>query len=108
MPISAPPNQEGINQLGMNQSGMSQNGAAKVPNWFEIPALNKNQRISDKWQEYFTSVYNAIFDLQQSGTTANRPTKRLYVGRPYFDTTINKPIWYSANNDWILADGTLA
>jgi hypothetical protein len=61
---------------------------------------------SPEWLEFFSDAYFAIAGLQQSGTTANRPTKRLYVGMPYFDTTLNRPIWYTGTN-WIRADGVV-
>jgi hypothetical protein len=61
---------------------------------------------SPEWLEFFSDAYFTIAGLQQSGTTANRPTKRLYVGLPYFDTTLNRPIWYTGTN-WIRADGVV-
>jgi hypothetical protein len=61
---------------------------------------------SPEWIEFFSDAYFAIAGLQQSGTTANRPTKRLYVGLPYFDTTLNRPIFYTGTN-WIRADGVV-
>jgi hypothetical protein len=61
---------------------------------------------SHEWLEFFSDAYFTIAGLQQSGTTANRPTKRLYVGLPYFDTTLNRPIWYTGTN-WIRADGVV-
>jgi hypothetical protein len=61
---------------------------------------------SPEWVEFFSDAYFAIAGLQQSGTTANRPTKRLYVGLPYFDTTLNRPIFYTGS-DWIRADGVV-
>lgn len=39
-----------------------------------------------------------------SGTTTGRPTAELYVGLPYFDTTLGIPIWYDGTN-WIDATG---
>lgn len=63
-------------------------------------------RVIPSWAEYFSSVYFAITALQQSGTTAQRPIKGLYIGRPYFDTTLNRPIWYTGTN-WIRADGVV-
>lgn len=42
---------------------------------------------------WLQQLYWIAFASQQSGTTANRPTTRLYVGRPYFDTSLGKPIW---------------
>jgi hypothetical protein len=58
------------------------------------------------WVEFFSEVFKSIRALQNSGTTAQRPTKGLYVGRPYFDTTLNRPIWYTGTN-WIRADGVV-
>ncbi len=83
MPISPPPNQEPIS----------------------APSINSlSTRISDKWQEFFSATYTGILDLQSSGTTDNRPTKRLYVGRPFFDTSLGIPIWYNGVN-WIDSSG---
>ena len=39
------------------------------------------------------------------GTTENRPTTNLFVGLQYFDTTLNKPIWYKGNG-WVDSTGT--
>jgi paraquat-inducible protein B len=42
-----------------------------------------------------------------NGTTANRPTTGTYAGMPFFDTTLNKPIWRnSSNNGWVDSTGT--
>lgn len=46
-------------------------------------------------------VASAVLD---SGTTADRPTRGLWAGRPYFDTTLGKPIWYSGTG-WVDATG---
>ena len=59
------------------------------------------------WVEYFSTLYFTVISLQQRGTTAQRPVKGVYIGRPFFDTTLVKPIWYTGSN-WILADGTVA
>jgi hypothetical protein len=64
------------------------------------------------WIEFFSSVYYSITYLQQSGTTAQRPTKNLYPGRPYFDESLGaegKPIWVNKTaTGWVYADGTAA
>ena len=41
-----------------------------------------------------------------SGSTADRPTTSLVVGQMYFDTTLNKPIWFKGSNTWVDATGT--
>ncbi len=63
--------------------------------------------VNDNWKEYFSDVFTAVFALQKSGTTAQRPTKGLYAGLPYFDSTLGQPIWYNGNI-WILATGVAA
>ena len=63
-------------------------------------------KIAAAWQQFHSEVFKALTTLQTSGTTAQRPTKGLYVGRPYFDTTLNRPIWYTGTN-WIRADGVV-
>ena len=49
------------------------------------------------WQNWIMQVFNACFAVYQSGETAGRPTKGLWIGRPYFDTDLGTPIWYDAN-----------
>lgn len=56
------------------------------------------------WISIMTDAMNA---LRQSGTTAKRPTTMLYPGRPYYDTTLAKPIWYKGPG-WIDATGAAA
>ena len=41
-----------------------------------------------------------------AGTTVERPNTNLQVGQQYFDTTINRPIWWNGTN-WINAAGTV-
>jgi hypothetical protein len=58
------------------------------------------------WASWFTQAWQILVAVSMSGTTANRPTALLWTGRPYFDTTLNRPIWYTGTN-WIRADGTV-
>ena len=64
------------------------------------------------WGNFLTTAYMILFACSQSGPTANRPTKNLYVGMPYFDTDLGangKPIWVDKTKAaWVLADGTAA
>jgi len=69
---------------------------------------NNNDGVIDPaWKQFFSSVYDGIFYTQQSGTTAQRPTRSLFTGRFYFDTTLGMPIWYKTAG-WVKADGTAA
>lgn len=48
-----------------------------------------------------------IGTLKQTGTSGNRPTSNAYVGMPFFDTTLGKPIWcHSLGNPNIWVDST--
>lgn len=44
--------------------------------------------------------------VTMNGTTTSRPTTSI-LGQYYFDTTINRPIWWNGTG-WIKADGTSA
>ena len=61
---------------------------------------------SEGWRNFFVAVFNICNALTTSGTTAQRPTKLLWIGRMYFDTTLTRPIWYTGTN-WIRADGVV-
>lgn len=60
------------------------------------------------WRIFLMAVYRICFRVSQSGTTAQRPTAGplLWIGGPYFDTTLNRPIWWTGTQ-WIKADGTV-
>lgn len=107
MTIGAPPTRSPIVK---NKTQDARNVLLPMP---AIAQKNKDgSEINAEWQQFFSDVFKAIQALQQSGTTAQRPTKGLYVGRPYFDTSLGakgKPIWVDKDGTgWVLADGTVA
>ena len=57
------------------------------------------------WTNFFSSVFQVLVALTQSGTTAQRPTVFLWTGRPYYDSTLGLPIYYKGPG-WVKADGT--
>jgi hypothetical protein len=59
------------------------------------------------WKPFFSSVFALLAAMTQSGTTAQRPTSLLWVGRMYMDTTLGLPIFY-VGPGWVKADGTAA
>ena len=59
------------------------------------------------------NIYGRVREFvceQQSGPTAERPTPGDVLGCWYFDTTLNKPVWYdpSSATDWRDATGAAA
>jgi hypothetical protein len=53
------------------------------------------------WITWFSQVRDIMSAVTMSGTTAQRPTGFLWIGRPFWDETLQKPVYLSA----IGADG---
>lgn len=69
-------------------------------------AINPDGTLSTAFIEFLSEAFLGIAALQSSGITANRPTKYLFIGRTFFDTTLNKPIWISNDGlTWVDATG---
>lgn len=80
---------------------------------YDIPSgalLDDTGNLNPAWAVWFTRTHSAARSIQDSGITADRPTSILWVGRPYFDTTIGKPIWLRSvkPNVWVTATGAVA
>lgn len=60
-------------------------------------------RLTTGWQKFMSDVSNYLISLTSSGTSANRPTKLLYTGRPYYDTTLDSNLHLKSVNPvvWI-------
>lgn len=68
---------------------------------------DENGNFSPAWMSFMTRIKDFIIWRSQYGTTAQRPTKGLEIGTPYFDTTLNKPIWLKTVSPiaWVDATG---
>lgn len=51
---------------------------------------------TDEMASWLKRAFILFTSVQESGITANRPTKLMWVGRRYYDTTIGKPVYASA------------
>lgn len=62
------------------------------------------------WLRWASDTDKVITAVQQSGPTNGRPTKDLYVGRSYFDTTLGQPVYFKSFDPlvWVTADGAPA
>jgi hypothetical protein len=58
------------------------------------------------WAQWLTRTHANTVTLQQSGPTAERPDKMLWVGRQFFDTTLGHPIWLQSINPTVWCDAT--
>lgn len=68
--------------------------------------------ITNGWASFFSSLYRCAVNsksyFEASGTTANRPTTDLWVGRQYFDTTLGYPVFVKSIGPdvWVNGAGT--
>lgn len=78
----------------------------------QLPVVDDYASWSQPWANWLLQAWQILSAQTESGPTANRPAKNLYVGRRYFDTTLGahgKPIWVGKDGTtWVLADGTAA
>ena len=68
--------------------------------------LRSPTELNRRTSEFSIAVLARLDTLEASGATASRPTA-VYVGQPYFDTTIGKPVWWNGTT-WVDATGTAA
>lgn len=56
-------------------------------------------------QVRLSNLTDGTIHINQNGNTASRPTAGRYIGKPYFDTALNKPIWWNGTV-WVDSAGT--
>ena len=60
---------------------------------FQALVLTESGKFGTEWTNWLASAQLILSATEQSGTTALRPTKNLWIGRHYFDTTLGLEIW---------------
>ena len=68
------------------------------------PLLDSANQFMPQWSQWFTLTDRLATSIQQSGVTADRPTANLWVGRQFYDITLNKPVYVSAVNPTVWRD----
>jgi hypothetical protein len=71
-----------------------------------VPVTDENGNTPLPWGQWFARVHRFVTASQQSGTTAQRPTKGLWLGRYYFDTTLGFPVWVQSVTPTVWVDAT--
>ena len=65
-----------------------------------------------EWAAFLSSVAAMSFAGSRAGSTSVRPPSTMlrWVGMPFFDQTIGKPVFlkHASSNIWVLADGGVA
>ena len=88
-----------------------------------LAPLPTDRRVADRggelqraYQKWFSSIQYYLSPVGTYGATASRPvnagtpgsnpSRPLYIGQSYFDTTLNKPIWVKSLNPTVWVDAT--
>lgn len=53
----------------------------------------ENGWLGNAWRAWFNQLQFFTKEIGKTGTTAQRPTERLYIGQEYFDVTLGFPVW---------------
>jgi len=64
------------------------------------PIQGADQQPTPIWRKWIAQVASVADAAQQNGTTAQRPTSGLWIGRPYFDTTLGYEVFYDGST-WV-------
>ena len=68
------------------------------------PIMDASENFAPPWANWFSLTDRYASSVAQSGITADRPTSNLWIGRFFYDTTINKPVYVSAVNPTVWRD----
>ena len=78
-------------------------------NAFDIPfgvLVDDEGNITPTWDQWTNRIQSIASAAQQSGTTAQRPTSGLWIGRQFWDSTLSKPVYVSAVRPTVWRDAT--
>jgi len=70
-------------------------------------AVEPTGKFTQPWLNWASDIDRFVTAAKLSGPTANRPTDYLYIGRPYFDTSLGYQINLKSvmPNIWVNAMG---
>lgn len=57
------------------------------------PIVDDAGRVSKAWDALFTRWQRVLSAIVDKGTTAQRPTTNLWIGRTFYDTTLGAPVY---------------
>lgn len=60
--------------------------------------------VNPGWRNFFVAAYNILSAMTQSGSTPNRPTTLLWVGRRYWDENLGQLVYWNGST-WVTAPG---
>jgi len=62
---------------------------------FQSTLVDANDRVQTPWAQWFSQLQPVLQSVVASGPTSGRPTQNLYIGYPYFDTTIDQMVYWN-------------
>lgn len=68
--------------------------------------------VRTEWASFFQVLQQIAFGASRAGATTGRPTSEFqgrYIGMPYMDTTLGKPVFllHSSSNVWVDGSGAV-
>ena len=77
---------------------------------FETDSQGNILSLKSEWAQFFSAAQGITHAVSRSGPTGSRPTSSMpwrYVGMPYFDTTLNSPVFLAnaSSDTWIQPGG---
>lgn len=61
------------------------------------PFVSQDGRVTLPVATWLNILWLVSNSISESGTTSQRPTTNLWVGRPFFDTTLGKPVFWDGS-----------
>lgn len=71
------------------------------------PIAEQDGACTFSWKQWFSQVSVTVNAARQSGSTADRPTRVLWVGRRYFDTDLGLPVYFLTAGIWVDSTGAV-
>ena len=62
---------------------------------FQSTLVDANDRVQTPWAQWFSQLQPILQSVVDSGPTSGRPTQNLFIGYPYFDTTIDQMVYWN-------------
>lgn len=103
---AVPADEEDINLISSIRNNTLVKDIVKYIDYEDIPTLNMVANLGGVFIEYIKGkpVISGDMYVSKMGTTQERPANIINKGFQYFDTTINKPIYWDGSK-WIDATG---
>ena len=62
---------------------------------FQSTLVDADDRVQTPWAQWFSQLQPVLQSVVASGPTSGRPTQNLFIGYPYFDTTIDQMVYWN-------------